>query len=80
MQQSLFIQLQHRTLVLRKPAECVNGPAVSCIIIIIIIIIIYICVRGVFTIIYLKHAMFVGYLMLQLFCGSVVTWSATSHD
>jgi hypothetical protein len=69
MYQSLFIQLQHRTLVISKPTECVNGPGVSCIIIIIIIIIIYTCMRGVFTIVYLKHTMFIGYIILHLFCG-----------
>jgi hypothetical protein len=40
MHQSLFIQLQHTTLVTSKPAECVNGPAVSFVVIIIIIIVV----------------------------------------
>ena len=49
MHRSLFIHLQHRTLMISKPAEYVNGPAVLCIIIIIIII-------------YHHHLLYAGYL------------------
>jgi hypothetical protein len=49
MHQSLFIQLQHRRLVTSMPAECVNGPAVSCVVIIIIIIIIVSFMQGIHT-------------------------------
>jgi hypothetical protein len=51
------------------PREYIVAVILSIIIIIIIIIIIYTCIRCVFTIIYLKHTLSVGYIMLQLFCG-----------
>jgi len=47
--QSLFIQLQRRTLTISKPTECVNGLEVLCIIVIIIIIIIIIYMQGIYT-------------------------------